>query len=124
MHTVARLHTFDRAAKDAGLSEEEITDIIDFLAENPEAGDELTGTGGCRKIRVAGRGKGKRGGYRTITFYTGDTMPVFLITVFGKGEKSNLTPKESAALKVLTKKIVDEYLNKVTTIDRQQGTSA
>ncbi|MCK1639578.1 type II toxin-antitoxin system RelE/ParE family toxin [Bradyrhizobium sp. 157] len=125
MHTVARLHSFDRAAKDAGLSEEEITDIIDFLAENPDAGDELAGTGGCRKIRVAGRGKGKRGGYRTITFYTGDTMPVFLVTVFGKGEKSTLTPSESAALKVLTKQIVHEYRNKVTTLDRQQqGKSA
>lgn len=124
MHTVARLHTFDRAAKDAGLSEDEITDIINFLAENPEAGEELAGTGGCRKFRVAGRGKGKRGGYRTITFYTGETMPVFLITVFGKGEKSSLTAKESAALKVMTKQIVQEYRNKVTTIDRQQGASA
>jgi|SRR5882672_10640935 hypothetical protein len=120
MHTVARLHSFDRAAKDAGLSEEEITDIIDFLAENPEAGEELAGTGGCRKIRVAGRGKGKRGGYRTITFYTGDTMPVFLVTVFGKGEKSTLTPRESAKLKVLTKQIVQEYRTKVTELNRQQ----
>jgi hypothetical protein len=120
MHTVARLHSFDRAAKDADLSEDEIADIIDFLAENPEAGDELAGTGGCRKIRVAGRGKGKRGGYRTITFYTGETMPVFLITVFGKGEKSTLTPAESAKLKVLTKQIVQEYRQKVTTLDSQK----
>lgn len=124
MHTVARLHSFDRSAKEAGLSEEEIADIISFLAENPEAGDELAGTGGCRKIRVAGRGKGKRGGYRTITFYTGDTMPVFLVTVFGKGEKSNITAKEAAALKAITKQIVDEYKNRVTRLEIEQGKTA
>jgi hypothetical protein len=125
MHTVARLHSFDSAAKHAGLSEDEIIDLIDFLAENPEAGDELAGTGGCRKIRVAGRGKGKRGGYRTVTFYSGEAMPVFLVTVFGKGQKSTLTPKESAQLKVITKQIVQEYRNRVTKLDRQQqGRSA
>ena len=64
------------------------------------------------------------GGYRTITFYTGDTMPVFLITVFGKGERSSLTQKESAALKLLTKKLIEEYRNKVTALERQQNASA
>jgi len=63
MHTIVRLHSFDRAADDAGLSEEEIDAIVNFLAENPDVGDELAGTGGCRKFRWAGRGKGKSGGY-------------------------------------------------------------
>jgi hypothetical protein len=95
------------------MSEDEIDKLVSYLAGNPTAGDEISGTGGCRKLRVAGRGKGKSGGYRTITFYTGQNMPVFLVTVFGKGEKSNLTPQEKAALKVLTKKIATEYSNKV-----------
>jgi hypothetical protein len=55
------------------------------------AGDEIPGTGGCRKLRVAGRGKGKSCGYRTITFYSGESMPVFLLTVFSKGERSDLS---------------------------------
>lgn len=112
MHAVARLHAFDRAASDAGLSEDEIDAIIDFLASNPDAGDEMAGTGGCRKLRWAGRGKGKSGGYRTITFYTGEMMPVFLVTVFGKGEKSNLTAGECGALKTLTRQIVQEHRDK------------
>src|ERR1700761_2992960 len=91
MHTIARLHSFDHAARSVGLTKDEIEAIVDFLAENPDAGDEISGTGGCRKFRWRGRGKGKSGGYRTITFYSGRTMPVFLITVFSKGEKSNLT---------------------------------
>lgn len=55
------------------MSEGDIEDLIDFLGENPEAGDEMEGTGGCRKLRFAIRGnkKGKSGGVRTITLYTG-----------------------------------------------------
>ena len=91
------------------MSEQEIADLVTYLAENPEAGDEMVGTGGCRKMRLAGRGKGKSGGYRTVTFYSGERMPVYLITVFSKGEKSNLTTAECKALKEITKKIVNEH---------------
>jgi mRNA-degrading endonuclease RelE of RelBE toxin-antitoxin system len=61
----------------AGLSDKERTDIVNFIAYNPDAGDEIKGTGGARKIRFAGKGKGKSGGYRVITFYSGDDIPVF-----------------------------------------------
>ncbi|SFH82194.1 type II toxin-antitoxin system RelE/ParE family toxin [Bradyrhizobium sp. cf659] len=121
MHTVARTKPFDAAAKQAGLSEDEVFDIITYLAENPEAGEEMVGTGGCRKVRFAGRGKGKSGGYRTITFYSGETMPVFLITVFAKGEKATLTGKEAAGLKALTKLIVEEYKKKISSLAERRG---
>src|SRR5262245_10556432 len=94
MHSVALTHAFVRAAEKAGMTEDEIEYLVDFLAENPTAGVPIVGTGGCRKVRVAGRGKGKSGGYRTITFYTGQNLPVFLITVFSKGERSNLSKAE------------------------------
>jgi len=124
MHTVNMTKAFEAAAKDAGLTEDEVSDIVDFLAENPLAGDEIVGTGGCRKVRIAGRGKGKSGGYRTITFYSGEAMPVYLITVFSKGEKSTLTGKESAALKVMTKAIVAEHRRKVAVLAERKGKSA
>ena len=92
MHTVAELRSFRRAAERAGMTDDEIADLVSFLAENPMAGDEMTGTGGCRKLRLAGRGKGKSGGYRTITFYSGQAMPVYLSTVFSKGERANGMP--------------------------------
>ena len=94
MHGVCQTHAFNRAAAKAGMSEEEITDLATYLALNPTAGEDLVGTGGCRKLRVAGRGKGKSGGYRTITFFSGETFPVFLITVFAKGEKATLSQAE------------------------------
>jgi hypothetical protein len=121
MHTVARTKPFDAAANHAGMSEEEIEDLISYIAENPLAGEEMIGTGGCRKVRVAGRGKGKSGGYRTVTFYSGEAMPVFLITVFSKGEKSTLTGKEATALKKITKSIVTEYKSRVANLAERKG---
>ena len=90
------------------MTEYEIADLVDFLAEYPEAGDEIPGTGGCRKVRVAGRGKGKSGGYRTVTFYSGREIPVYLLTVFSKGEKANLTTGECNDLRALTKVLIAE----------------
>ncbi len=123
MHTVAQLRSFDTAARDAGMSEQEIEDLVTYLSENPDAGDEMTGTGGCRKVRLAGRGKGKSGGYRTVTFFSGDSMPVYLITVFSKGERSNLTALECRALKEITKRIVNEHRGKVSVLaeSRKKG---
>ena len=100
------------------MSSDEVDAIVRYLAANPTAGDEITGTGGCRKVRFAGRGKGKSGGYRTVTFYSGRELPVFLLTVFGKGEKSDLTAAERAALKALTKDLVAEYGRKVRKVGR------
>jgi len=73
----------------------------------------MQGTGGCRKVRVAGKGRGKSGGYRVITFFTGPDLPVFLITVFGKGETANLTKAERNELAKLTKILVAEYGKRV-----------
>jgi hypothetical protein len=109
MHAVALTHAFIRAARHAGMSEGEIDCLVDFLAENPTAGVEIAGTGGCRKVRFARRGKGKSGGYRVITFYTGEALPLFLITVFSKGERANLSKAECNSLRTLTKAIVAEY---------------
>src|ERR1700704_1640735 len=103
MHTVAQTKSFQAAAKHAGMSEDEIDDLVSFLAENPMAGDEISGTGGCRKLRVAGRGKGKSGGYRTITFYSGSEMPVFLLAASAKGERANLSKAERNALATISK---------------------
>jgi hypothetical protein len=94
MQTVVETPAYLSAAKDAGVSEDERTAIVDMLAAEPMAGDVMPGCGGARKMRVAGKGKGKSGGYRLITYFGGDDIPVFLITIFAKGEKVNLTKAE------------------------------
>ena len=94
---------FIAAAKAARLSGGEIDRIIDHLARRPEAGDVIQGTGGARKLRFAGRGKGKSGGCRVITFYSGGDFPVFLLTVFAKGERADLSKAERNVLAQLTR---------------------
>ena len=115
MHTVAILHAFERAAKAAGMTGEEVEALVDYLSQHPAAGDEMRGTGGCRKLRWPGRGKGKSGGYRTITFYSGNEMPVFLITVFSKGERADLSAGERSRLGEITKTIVKEFKSRIVT---------
>lgn len=102
MQTVIETEAYVRAAKDAGMSVEEMTAAVDLVAGNPEAGDVMQGTGGVRKARLAGRGKGKSGGYRIVYYFGGGDIPLFLLTVFGKGEKANLTQGERNALRQLT----------------------
>jgi hypothetical protein len=67
VHTVIETPTYLRAAREAGMSEAEQEAVVTALARKPRAGDVMEGTGGCRKLRIAGRGKGKSGGYRVIT---------------------------------------------------------
>lgn len=119
MHAVAKLHSFVRDAAEAGMDNDEVNALVDFIAANPKVGDEIAGTGGCRKVRMAGRGKGKSGGYRIVTFFTGDLMPVFLITVFAKGEKDSLSKAERNELRKLTKEIVTAYKARVVPVARK-----
>jgi hypothetical protein len=82
------------------------------VANDPHFGAVMEGTNGCRKFRMAGRGGGKSGGYRVVHIYGGDTIPVFLLTVFGKGEKDNLTKAERNDLAKLVKVLVETYAKK------------
>ena len=89
------------------MAKEEMSAAVDLLASAPETGDVMQGTGGVRKVRLAGRGKGKSGGYRIVYYFGGGDIPVFLLTVFGKGEKDNLSQGERNALRALTSTLRD-----------------
>jgi hypothetical protein len=106
MHTVAETAAYLSAADDAGMTEAERAHVVDLLSLNPGLGDLIVGTGGCRKFRLAGRGKGKSGGYRVITFFGGVDIPVYLLTVFSKGERANLTRAECNALATISKRLM------------------
>jgi hypothetical protein len=109
MHVVAELPGFTSATRAAGLPQNEVQWIVDRIASTPTAGDVIPGTGGARKVRFAGRGKGKSGGYRVITFYTGPDLPVFLITLFSKGERVNLTQAQRNEMKRELAGLVEDY---------------
>ena len=75
MQTVAETPIFSRQANKL-FSEDEKRELIDYLAGNPLAGDEIRGTGGVRKVRFRAMGRGKRGGVRVIYFYAGEGVPI------------------------------------------------
>ena len=93
MQTVAETPTFSRQA-DKLFNEDEKRELIDFLARNPLAGDEIPGTGGVRKLRFAALGRGQRGGARVIYYFLDETMPVYALLAYAKTAKTNLTPDE------------------------------
>jgi hypothetical protein len=102
MHTVIETRAYLRDAEYAGMTEEERDLAVLYLAKNPEAGDIMKETGGCRKVRIAREGAGKSGGYRVITYFGGREVPLFLLTVFAKGQRTNLSKGERNALAKLT----------------------
>ena len=106
MHAIIETHAYLRAAELAGMTDEEREAAKTTIARNPLVGDEIQGTGGCRKVRIAGRGKGKSGGYRVITYYGGAEVPVFLLTVFSKGQRADLSQRERNGLAKITKTLV------------------
>jgi len=97
MQTVVETRHFVARAERL-LSEAERNELIDFLATYPLRGDLLVGTGGIRKIRFAKSGRGKSGGVRAIYYYHSAENPIYLLEIFGKNEKANLTKAERNAL--------------------------
>jgi hypothetical protein len=99
MHAVVETPEYLSAAKKAGMTDAERDAAVSFLSENPDAGDVIQGTGGCRKVRIAKEGSGKSGGYRVVTYYTSTDEPVFLLTVISKGKQANLTEGQKNELR-------------------------
>ncbi len=75
------------------------------LAENPEIGDPLSGTGGVRKIRLKSSSRGKSGGFRVCYFYYVAEEAVYLLFIFPKNEQENLTVEQKKDLKTIAAKI-------------------
>ncbi len=113
MHCVVETESFKQAAAASGMSEDEVTRLKNQLSAQPDSGDVIQGTGGARKLRVGKPGKGKSGGYRVVTFYSGEDIPVFLMDVYSKGDKINLSPRDRADLKKELEAFVDEYRESV-----------
>lgn len=90
MQTVVELPEYLRLASRL-LDDAEQKDIVDYLAEHPKAGDILQGTGGIRKLRWSRGSRGKSGGVRVVYYYHDERIPLYVLTVFGKGEQANLS---------------------------------
>lgn len=74
------------------------------LVEHPEAGALIRGTGGLRKIRWQGSGRGKRGGVRVIYYWARAQETVLLLLMYPKNVQDVLSPQQKAVLR----RIVEE----------------
>lgn len=97
VRTVAETPIFQRYAADIW-SEAERVEFINWIALHPEAGDLIQGSGGCRKVRWAASGRGKRGGARVIYFNAAEPT-IWLLIVYTKGKFDNLPTSFLAELK-------------------------
>ncbi|WP_245751121.1 type II toxin-antitoxin system RelE/ParE family toxin [Desulfomicrobium apsheronum] len=70
----------------------------------------LQGKGGVRKVRFAGEGRGKSGAYWVVYYYHSEDIPLFVLALFAKNEKANLTKAERNELKALMPQIVEAYI--------------
>ncbi|MGB5517790.1 MAG: type II toxin-antitoxin system RelE/ParE family toxin [Gammaproteobacteria bacterium] len=108
MQTVVELPEFLRKSEKL-LTISQRLSIINYLAEHPASGDIMQGTGGIRKLRWSAQGRGKSGGVRVIYYYHNEAIPLFLLTVFGKGEKTNLSKSERNELAKFTSLLAKQY---------------
>jgi hypothetical protein len=106
--TVVEVEPFPAKAK-LVWSDEERLEFITFIAHNPMAGDVIPGGGGVRKVRWRREGRGKRGGVRVVYYFRDETVPLFLLTVYAKSRKDDLTVDELRALKTLAAELRSSY---------------
>jgi hypothetical protein len=98
--TVVEIERFLKDAKRL-MSDSARAELVAFVGANPEVGEIIPETGGVRKIRWALKGRGKRGGARSIYYYHSQGVPVFLPAAYAKNEKANLSKAECNSMKRL-----------------------
>jgi hypothetical protein len=96
--------TFTRLVK-ALLTDDEYRELQNELVEDPERGDLIKGGGGIRKLRHAIQGRGKSGGVRVIYYWIKDNQQIYMLVVYPKSKKDDLTGKETAMLREFVKEL-------------------
>jgi len=105
--TVVETPMFLRQAADIWTDDEK-SEFVDFIARNPAAGDLIQGTGGVRKVRWSRQGTGKRGGVRVIHFFHDVTAPVYLLLIYAKSQRDDLSPEGKRAMRNVATAIKSE----------------
>ncbi len=87
------------------LTDDEYTNLQNVLVENPERGDLIKGGGGIRKLRHALPGRGKSGGVRVIYYWLRNDGQIYMLLIYQKSKKDNLTDRETALLREFVKEL-------------------
>jgi len=89
MYTIIETPAFVADADKLWAEDERIA-FCSWLAANPEAGDVIPGSGGCRKVRWSRSGMGKRGGVRVIYFTLLPSGEIWLLVAYAKAVRGNI----------------------------------
>jgi hypothetical protein len=108
LQTVVETPSYPRFAE-RHLSDDERSAIVDLLANAPESGVLIQGSGGVRKLRVPAKGQGKSGGARVIHFYHDATMPLFLLFGYAKNVRKTLSRSEVNDLAKIVRRLADTH---------------
>jgi hypothetical protein len=109
--TVAELPEYLRTAGKL-LADADRRAVVEYLAAHPKSGDLIEGTGGVRKLRWARDGRGKSGGVRVIYYFHSESMPLYLLTMFAKNERANLSKAERNELAGLVDLLVQVWFER------------
>lgn len=93
MRTVIETPTFRKQAAEVWSDDERET-FIDWIAENPDAGDVIKDADGARKVRWSRKGTGKSGGARVIYYHLVADEVVLLLMVYTKAVRETVGSKE------------------------------
>ena len=109
--TLIQLSTFAAKWSNLGLTDEDLQSLEGLLIANPEAGAVVPGTGGLRKIRFAPPSwhTGKRGASRIIYAYIVPGEAVYLFTIYGKNEQSDLSSDEKKVFREVLHRLRKRY---------------
>jgi len=78
--------------------DETYSELQQELVRDTEAGDIIKGAGGIRKIRIAAKGHGKRGGARVIYYYFVSESRLGMLLAYPKNERDDLTAAQKKTL--------------------------
>jgi hypothetical protein len=85
------------------LSDDEYRVLQNQLLLNPLIGDAIRGGGGIRKVRFGIEGRGKSGGVRVIYFWLSEHEEIYMLLIYPKSKKDDLSADEVATLRALVK---------------------
>lgn len=96
--------TFTRQVLDL-LSDDEYRSLQNTLAQDPACGVLIKGGGGIRKVRHEAQGRGKSSGVRAIYYWVTDKHQIYMLLIYPKSKKDDLSDKETAILRELVKEL-------------------
>jgi hypothetical protein len=109
--TFVYLKNFDDKWNGLELTDDDLIPLEKYLSENPDVGDVIQGTGGLRKVRWALSNTSRSGGIRVLYLNIVIKEKIYMIDLFAKSEKENLTKAEKNNMKKLVTELKGENRN-------------